>query len=72
MCVHENHRPTGDLLTPLRGKKLQMTSRELFKAMQVRVSYLTLFILYGPHSGLLYCILSPWCHGVDNDRVVVV
>lgn len=28
--------------------------------------------LHGPHSGLLRCILSPWCYGVNSDRVVVV
>lgn len=64
--------PNRRLVDTFEGKKLQMTSRELFAAMQVRVSSLSLFILHGPHSGLLYCILSPWCHGVDNDPVVVV
>jgi hypothetical protein len=53
------------------GGKLQMTSRELFAAMQVRVSHLS-SLFTAPHSGLLRRILSPWCHGVDSDRVVVV
>jgi len=54
---------------------LQMTSRELFAAMQVRVSHLS-FTLHGPPpqrvASLYLSILSPWCHGIDSDRVVVV
>ena len=70
LSVHGNHNPTGDLLKLL-GKKAP-DDLEGVICSDAGPCFPSVITLHGPHSGLLRCILSPWCHSVDNDHVVVV
>jgi len=72
LSVHENHQPNRGLVDTFFWGKKASDDIQGIVCSDAGSCFPSVIILHGPYSGLLRCILSPWCHGVDSDRVVVV